>query len=75
MAGWLLAFLTMVAIIVQSILRVVNNDNKDYDLDWACNLVDAPIIALILVTLVGGNGLYIVVSAGLAKNMSASLKS
>ena len=65
----------MVAIIVQSILRVVNNDNKDYDLDWACNLVDAPIIALILVILVGANGLNIVVSAGLAKNMSASLKS
>ena len=65
----------MVAIIVQSILRVVNDDKKDYDLDWACNLVDAPIIALILVTLVGGNGLYIVVSFGLAKNMSASLKS
>ena len=65
----------MVAIVIQSILRVVNDDNKDYDLDWACNLVDAPIIALILITLVGGNGLYIVASAGLAKNMSASLKS
>ena len=75
MAGWLLAFLTMVAIIVQSILGVVNDDKKDYDLDWACNLVDAPIIALILVILVGANGLNIVVSAGLAKNVNASMKS
>ena len=47
----------MVAIVVQSVLRVADDDKKDYDLDWACNLVDAPIIALILVILVDANGL------------------
>ena len=65
----------MIAIVIQSILRVVNDDNKDYDFDWACNLVDAPIIALILIILVGANGINIVVSTGLAKTMGVSLNS
>ena len=70
MVGYLIAFLTMLAILMQAIFGVSIDKTKDFDLDWICHLVDAPIIAIILIILVGANGIYIVVSVGLAKSMS-----
>ena len=71
MIGYLIAFLTMLALIMQAIFGVSVDKNKDFDLDWTCHLVDAPIIALILIILVGSNGVYFMVSVSFAKSMSS----
>ena len=71
MIGYLIAFLTMLALIMQAIFGVSVDKKKDFDLDWTCDLVDAPIIALILIILVGSNGVYLVVSVSFAKSMSS----
>ena len=68
MVGYLIAFLTMIGILMQAIFGVSIDKNKDFDLDWTCHLVDAPIIAIILIILVGSNGIYFVVSVGLARS-------
>ena len=71
MIGYLIAFLTMLALLMQAIFGVSVDKNKDFDLDWTCHLVDAPIIALILIILVGSNGVYFVVSVSFAKSTSS----
>ena len=74
MIGYLIAFLTMLALLMQAIFGVSIDKNKDFDLDWTCHLVDAPIIALILIILVGSNGVYFVVSVSFARSMSSLLQ-
>ena len=70
MVGYLIAFMTMLALLMQAIFGVSIDKDKDFDLDWICHLVDAPIIALILIILVGSNGVYFMVSVSFAKSVS-----
>ena len=59
--GWIFAFLTLAAMLVFASLRV--NESNETDLDWICDLLDAPIIFLILI------GLVCVNDIGLAKTV------
>ena len=76
MIAWLIAFLTFVAIIVRAILSVISSidDEKEFDLDFACELIDAPVIVIILILLVGGDGIAFVVSLGLSHGMQIFLR-
>ena len=72
--GWLLAFLTFLALIIQAIIQVSSNEKKDFDLDFVCEILDAPIIAIILSIFASSEAINIVVSVGLAHTATKLLK-
>ena len=73
--GWLIAFLTFVVISVRAVLSVTSSDGEtEFGLDFACQLVDAPVIAVILILIVGGEGPALVVSMGLSNGIKEFMK-
>ena len=58
--GWIFSLLILAALLVFAIIRV--NENQS-DLDWICDLLDAPIIFIVLI------GLVCVTNIGIAKSL------
>ena len=69
MIGWIFAFLTFVAIVIRAILSVTADAQEEFDLDFACQLIDAPIFTCILIQLLGAGGTQLVITLGLASGI------
>ena len=74
MIGWIIAFLTFVAIVIRAILSVTGAAQEEFDLDFACQLIDAPIFTIILILLLGASGTQLVVTVGLASGIGDLMK-
>ena len=69
--GWIFSFLTLAAMLVFAIIGV--NENKS-DLDWICDLLDAPIIFIILIGLVCRNDIGLAKTLSLARSANNFMK-
>ena len=64
--GWIFSILTLAAMLVFATIGV--NENKKADLDWICDLLDGPIIFIILIGLVCRNDIDLAKTLCLARS-------
>ena len=73
-AGWILAFLTLAAMIIFAIIGAADKDETVPDYDWICDLLDAPIIFIILIGLVCRNDIGLAKTLSLARSANNFMK-
>jgi len=74
MFGTLAAIIAFIVLVIQAILEIAGSEEKEYDLDFACQLIDAPIITMVLINLLNSSGVPLVVLASLAYAQSKILQ-
>ena len=60
----LLAFIIGFLLTIHTLYIVSNNESRDFDYDFACHLIDAPMIPVILIILVNYNGISLTIKTG-----------
>ena len=74
MFGTLAAIIAFIVLVIQAILEIAGSEEKKYDLDFACQLIDAPIIAIVLINLLNSSGVPLVILTSLAYAQSKILQ-
>ena len=74
MFGTLAAIIAFIVLVIQAILEIAGSEEKEYDLDFACQLIDAPIITMVLINLLNSSGVPLVILTSLAYAQSKILQ-